>query len=183
LAAGAFLAAAFAVPGLAQTVRIAPQATASPNDTIGGSLTVSATPASVNFTLVAGGVAVGSNAVAITTSWNGSFCLLTCTLTVYAYFANAGAALSSGSPVVDIPSSEVLGQVPTGIPTSFTTFTQSNPLGGAGASLELLQQTFFLTTGSSSRTDELNLKIDLSGQPQMPAGTYTGTLYIQAQSL
>lgn len=119
----------------------------------------------------------------MTTSWNGSICLLICTVNVYAYFANANAALSGGAPIVNIPSSEVLGQVPTGIPTAFTPFTQSSPLGGAGASLQLFQQTVFLLTFGNSRTDALNLEIDLSRQPNLPAGTYTGTLYIQAQSL
>jgi hypothetical protein len=181
LTTGAFLLVMLAAPGEAQAVRVAPQAL-SPNTAV-GSLSISAAPASVQFNLVSRGVATGSSAVAITTSWGGNFCILTCTVTLYAYFATSGAALSGGSPVVNIPSSEVLGQVPTGTPTSFTAFTQSNPVGGAGASLELFSQSFFLYAGSSSRTDDLNLEIDLSSQPQMPAGTYTGTLYIQAQSL
>lgn len=121
--------------------------------------------------------------VEITTSWGGSLCLLTCTINVYGYFASANAALSGGSPVVSIPSSEVLGQVTTGIPTTYTPFTQSNPLGGSGASLELLTQGFFILSGNNSRTDALQLEINLTNQPQLPAGSYSGTLYIQAQSL
>jgi hypothetical protein len=109
--------------------------------------------------------------------------LLTCTINVYGYFTSANAALSGGSPIVNIPSSEVLGQVTTGIPTSYTAFTQSNPFGGAGASLELVSQSFFIISGGSSRTDPLQLEIDLTSQPQLPAGAYSGTLYIQAQSL
>jgi hypothetical protein len=108
----------------------------------------------------------------------------TCTINLYGYFSNAAAALSGGgSPVVNIPSSEVLGQVPTGSPTSFTSFTQSAPLGGAGASLLLFTQSFFLIAGGGSRTDALSLEINLANQPQLPAGTYSGTLFIQAQSL
>ncbi|WP_263409303.1 hypothetical protein [Terriglobus tenax] len=34
----------------------------------------------------------------------------------------------------------------------------------------------------SVRTDTLNLKIDLSSTPQLPAGSYTGTLVLQTQS-
>jgi hypothetical protein len=147
------------------------------------SLSISVTPSSVSFQLVSKGVAAGSVPVEITTSWGGSFCLLTCTINVYGYFTSAGAALSGGSPIVDIPSSAVLGQVTTGIPTTYTAFTQSNPFGGAGASLELLSQGFFILSGSSSRTDALQLEIDLTNQPQLPAGSYSGTLYIQAQSL
>ncbi len=147
------------------------------------SLSLTASPASVNFHLLSRGVANGSSAVQVTTTWDGSICLFTCTVNVYAYFASSTAALSGGSPIANIPSSAVLGQVPTGIPTSFTPFTQSSPFGGAGASLQLLQQSVFLLTFGNTRTDALNLQIDLSGQPQLPAGTYSGTLYIQAQSL
>ena len=168
-------------PALAQAVQLAgikprPQYAVS-------SLSLSATPSNVSFHLVPSGVAPGSTAVQVTTTWNGSICLLICTVNVYAYFANANSALSSGAPIVNIPSSEVLGQVTTGIPTSYTPFTQSSPFGGAGASLQLFQQTVFLLTFGNSRTDALNLEIDLSNQPNLPAGTYTGTLYIQAQSL
>jgi hypothetical protein len=178
---GAFFFCMLAHGANAQAVRVA-AAGASPQTAV-GSLTVSAAPASVQFNLVEKGIASGSSAVAITTSWGGSFCVLTCTVNLYAYFASAGAALSGGSPAVNIPTSEVLGQVPTGTPTTFTAFTQTSPVGGAGASLELFSQSFYIYTGSSQRTDDLNLEIDLSSQPQLPAGTYTGTLYIQAQSL
>jgi hypothetical protein len=147
------------------------------------SLSISVTPSNVSFRLVAGGIATGSSAVEITTSWGGTLCLFTCTINVYGYFATANAALSGGSPIVDIPSSEVLGEVTTGTPTTYTAFTQSNPLGGAGASLELLSQAFFIYSGNSSRTDALNLEINLANQPHLAAGTYSGTLYIQAQSL
>jgi hypothetical protein len=34
-----------------------------------------------------------------------------------------------------------------------------------------------------TRTDNLNLKIDLTSKPLLPAGTYTGTLTLQAQAL
>lgn len=166
-----------------QAIRVARGQAVAPNKT-GGSLTVTASPSSVNFRLIPRGVANGSNAVSITTTWGGSLCLLTCTISLYAYFSGARAALSGGgTPVVNIPASEVLGQVPTGLPTSFTAFTQSNPLGGAGASLLLFQQSFFLINGGGSRTDSLNLEINLANQPQLPAGSYSGTLYIQAQSL
>lgn len=171
------------LPGLAigQAVRVAalkpkPQMAVS-------SLSISAMPASVTFQLVPRGIAPGSTAVSITTTWDGSICLFTCTVNLYAYFANATAALSGGSPIVNVPSSEVLGQVATGIPTTFTPFTQSNPLGGAGASLQIFQQSVFLLTFGNTRTDALNLEINLASQPQLPAGTYSGTLYIQAQSL
>ncbi|HEV2380097.1 MAG TPA: hypothetical protein VG206_09925 [Terriglobia bacterium] len=180
LTSGAALLALLATSASAQAVRIA-----GPNLSPQGqnqSLTVYATPAFVNFNLVSGGIASGSNAVAITTSWDKNSCSSGCTITLYAYFMSSGAALSGGSPAVNIPSSEILGQVPTGTPTSYTSFTQSSPLGGGG-SLQLFQQSYIKHEVPTSRTDDLNLEIDLSGQPQMPAGTYTGTLYIEAESL
>jgi len=165
----------------AQAVRISKEKV-SPQTAV-SSLTISVSPASVNFNLVSGGISNGSSSIAVTTTWGGSICLFTCTINLYAYFADANAALSGGAPAVNIPSSEVLGQVTTGTPTTFTPFTQSNPVGGAGASLKLFQQSSVLYWGGGSRTDALNLQINLSPQPQLPAGTYTGTLYIQAQSL
>ena len=147
------------------------------------SLTVTASPSLVSFQLKPGGTATGSSAVAITTKYGVSVCLATCNIKLYAYFGSATAALSGGTPTANIPSSDVLGEVPTGTPTSFTAFTQSGPVGGAGASLLLFSQSFLLSTLlAGSRTDSLSLEINLSTLPQLPAATYTGTLYIQAQS-
>jgi hypothetical protein len=168
----------FAVP---QAVRVGARAIR-PN-TVVSSLTVAASPAFVSFHLVSKGIATGSSSVAVTTTWGGNVCLVTCTIKLYAYFPNANAALSGGTPVVNIPSSAVLGQMPTGTPTAYTAFTQSNPLGVAGASLLLFTQTYLAIAPAGNRTDALNLEINLANQPQLPAGTYSGTLFIQAQSL
>jgi len=164
-----------------QAVRVGARAIR-PNTAV-SSLTVAASPAFVTFRLLSKGLATGSSAVAVTTTWGGNVCLLTCTIRLYAYFSSATAALSGGSPVVNIPSSSVLGQMPTGTPTAYTAFTQSNPLGGAGASLLLFTQTYLAIAPAGNRTDALNLQINLASQPQLPAGTYSGTLFIQAQSL
>ncbi len=164
----------------AQAVRVR-STQLSPDESV-SSLSISATPSLVLFSLVPRGVAPGSSAVAITTTWGGSLCLFTCSINVYAYFASPTAALSGGSPIVDIPSSAVLGEVPTGTPTSFTPFTQTSPFGGAAA-LELFSQSWVLYAGAGSRTDALDLEINLASLPQLPAGTYSGTLFIQAQSL
>jgi hypothetical protein len=165
-----------------QAVRVTklPSGGATPQAAV-SSLSLMASPSSVTFHLLSKGIATGSTPVNITTSWGGSFCLFTCTINVYAYFANASAALVNTK--ADIPSSAVFGEVTSGTPTSFTPFTESNPLGGAGASLQLLQQSFFLFAGNGSRTDALQLEINLVNQPQLPAGTYNGTLFIQAQAL
>ncbi len=143
-------------------------------------LTVAAAPSAVTFNLVAGGAATGSAPVAVTTVW-----VLGATRTkvnLYGSFASSTAALADGSGN-NIPSANVLGQVTTGLPTTFTAFTQTGPFGAAGASLELFSQTISVTNLNGNRTDNLNLKIDLTSLPQLPAGIYTGTLNIQAQAL
>jgi hypothetical protein len=151
------------------------------------SLTVAATPSAVNFTLVQGGTATGSSSIVITTTLNGVSLLST--LSLYGYFTSASAALTDGNPTPNkIPSSAVLGQVPTGSPTTFTAFTQSGMLGTPGATLQLFSTVSLSSLGcvpasASCRTDNLSLAINLSSLPQLPAGTYTGTLILQAEAL
>jgi hypothetical protein len=100
------------------------------------------------------------------------------------YFASASAALTDGNATPDnIPTSEVYGQVPTGTPTSYTAFTQTAALGPSGAGLTLFTQALTSSNRSGTRTDNLSLQINLAAQPQLPAGTYTGTLTLQAEAL
>ncbi len=87
--------------------------------TLTESLTVAATPRTVSIPLVSGGVATGSSPVAITTAWvlNGG----RTAVTLVGYFSSATAALTDGATTpTNIPASEVLGQVTTGTPTTFT---------------------------------------------------------------
>jgi hypothetical protein len=150
--------------------------------TLGESLTVAATPSAVTIPLVSGGTATGTSPVAITTAW-----VLSATrtaVTLVGYFSSATAALTDGAATPNnIPAAEVLGQMTTGTPASFTAFTQTAPLGAAGAGLTLFTQGLSGTNRTANRTDNLNLEINLASQPQLPAGTYTGTLNIQAQAL
>jgi len=162
---------------IAQAVRVG-QAAVKPAAILGGSVTVTAAPGSVSFRLISKGVASSSSGVGVTTTWMGLSRLSR--MNLYGYFSGAGAALTGGSPAVSIPSSAVLGQMPAGFPSSFTPFTQSNPI--AGASL-LLYCEPLMAVGNGSRTDTLNMEINLEGLSQLPAGTYTGTLYLQAQML
>jgi len=143
-----------------------------------GTLTLSASPASVTFALVSKGTAAGSSGVTITTTW--TYTGSAPTLNLYGYFASSTAALTDGrSPADLIPSSAVLGMMTTGVPTAYTAFTQTVPFGGAGAGLTLLDVTK-QKPKASSRTDVLDLEINLSSLPKLPAGTYTGTLTLQA---
>jgi hypothetical protein len=157
-------------------------ATVSLTATLGESLAVSASPASASFSLVAGAAATSAAPVTMTTTW-----LMNrnrASVTLFGYFTSATAALTDGgTPAVNIPTSEVFGQVTTGTPTTYTAFTGTGALGNAGATLTLLTQAISNTNRSGTRNDNLNLKIDLTAQPQLPAGTYTGTLNLQAQAL
>lgn len=179
--ATAFLTAGLASHAQAYRVRPAlPRPT--PLDTHPDSLTLQVSPALVSFDLIPNGTAQGSSGITITATWytHGS----TPSLMLIAYFNTSSSALSDGkSPPDTIPSSAVLGQMPTGLPTSYSPFTQTNAFGGAGASLALLNTTSGLLPGDGSRTDVLNLRIDLSGLPSLPPGTYTGTVTLQASIL
>lgn len=152
------------------------------NATLVESLTIAATPANVNFTLVQGGTSTASAPVQIVSNWLVS--PLHSTVKLYAWFATPTAALTDAAPTPNnIPSSSVMGQLATGAPTSYTAFTQSNTLGVANGGLLLYSQTLSLSNRASTRTDNLNLQINLASQGQLPAGSYTGTLNIQAQAL
>ncbi|SFS16149.1 hypothetical protein SAMN05421771_2857 [Granulicella pectinivorans] len=152
-----------------------------PQLTVGDTITLSATPSTVSFALIPGGVTSGSAPVSITTSWAGISLLSN--LYLYASLGSSTAALSGGSPVVyNIPSSHVYGSDPSGgIVNSMTAFTGTNPANGSTASLTLYQLNTFLSL-YGSHTDTLSLQIDLTSQPQLPAATYTGTLTLTAQA-
>ena len=121
------------------------------------------------------------SAVTITTAWdiNPS----AASVTLVGYFSNAAAALSNGS--FDIATTQVKGRVPTAgapnAPAAFTAFT-SGAVGGvgtAGGSLTLFSETITGANKNSSRTIDLELQLDLTGQTTTP-GTYTGTLNLRA---
>lgn len=142
-------------------------------------LTVSALPADVTFELAPSGAASGSSPVTITTTW---MLLLRSTLTLYASFSSSTAALSDGAGH-SIASAQVLGQMTTGNPVIFTAFTQTAPFGAPGGGLKLFTQGLGIVNLTSSRTDDLALRIDLSSTPAPAAGVYIGTLNLQAQAL
>jgi hypothetical protein len=73
----------------------------------------------------------------------------------------------------------------TGLPSSYTAFTATNgnvTAATSGATLRLFNVTLSSANRSSTRTDNLSLKIDLSSLTQIPADTYTGTLILEAQA-
>lgn len=152
------------------------------NATLAETLTIVPNVTNVNFTLVAGQTATGSVPVQIVTTW--VLKQSRSAVNLYGWFVTPAIALTDGlSPANNISSTLVLGQVTTGAPTTFTAFTQTNALGTASGGLELFAQSITSSNRSSTRTDSLNLEINLSTLLQLPAGTYTGTLMLEAQSL
>jgi hypothetical protein len=143
------------------------------------SLTLSLSANAVNFTLAAGTAAnPGSTNITATTTW-----VLKPGRTavgVYAYFANAAAALTDG--VGDnIPSSAFFIADNGGASTALT---NTVAFGGANAGYQMANVAITGANKNSSRSDVMAFNINLTGGtlPQLPANTYTGTLNIQAQA-
>ena len=102
-------------------------------------------------------------------------------ISLVAYFSTPAQALTGGT--VQIPSSRILGRMTTGLATTFTPFTQTSVAGAgtAGGSLELFRDIITgPNKGTLTRTDNLDLQLDMVGFPDLPVGTYTGTLNIRA---
>ncbi len=158
----------------AQVVRLGAPARPHPQLAL-GSLGISASPSSISFTLAAGGQALASSPISIQTTANLS---ALGSLSLYAYFMSS-TALASGSDAIQ--ASMVYGRCPTGSSTTLTAFSQTTPF--SAASGLLVYRTGNLVALGSGRTDSLFLVVDLSTAPQLPAGSYTGTLVLQAQAL
>jgi hypothetical protein len=142
---------------------------------LGTSLGVSASPGTVNFSMVPNGAATGDSLITITTTW--SLPPATRRVSLFAYFTSAAAALTNGAGR-NIPSSNVAGS-PNGGP--FTAFTGNSPF-GAGTSLQIFTQRLRRRTRNATRTDTLNLRINTAGLG-LPSGTYTGVMHFRAQAL
>jgi hypothetical protein len=138
--------------------------------------TLTITPASSNATLAS--ITDGSNvnnftAVSLTTAWNltaGS------SVRLIGWFATPAQALVNGTDF--IPSSKVEGRLGA---AAYATFTGA-ALGGvgvAGGSLQLFNQAVGAGSFLGSRTDQLDLRLDLTGTTTV-AGNYLGTLNLQA---
>ena len=142
---------------------------------ISETLTVVATPATVNFTLAANSTANGSTPISITTNW-----VLNQTRTsvkLYAYFSNPASALTE--PLgINIPASNVKGSVNSG---AFTPFSGVSPF-AAGGSLMVFTEAISPLNATKTRTDTLTLQVDTTGLT-LASGLYTGLLIIQAQAI
>jgi hypothetical protein len=149
------------------------------NATLGESLTLTLSSAAVNFTLAAGTASnAGSTTITATTKW--TLQPGRTAVGVYAYFASATAALTDGAGD-NIPSSAFTIADNAG---GAAALVNTVPFGGALAGLQLANVAITGANRTSSRTDAMAYNINLTGGtlPQLPAGTYTGTLNIQAQA-
>jgi hypothetical protein len=177
VAALALVAAMFAAPAQAQVLNsgaspIALQAVLSQ------SITLTLSGNAVNFNLVAGSANnPGSTSIAATTTWTlrpsvGS-------LNLYAFFSTSNSALTDGAgnniPSADFQVSDNAG--------AFNALTNTVPFGGANAGLQLYSISILGNNKTGTRNDVMNFNINLTPLPNLPAGTYTGTLTIQAQAI
>jgi hypothetical protein len=150
------------------------------------SITVSVAPAAVNWPNLIPGSATNtaSAPVVVTTSWNLSPAGGGFNLKVYAYFNSSTVAMAHSASCVtgcgDIPSSAFQIGLNGG---ALTSVTGTGPFGAAGASLQIASVPITGTNKTASRVDTLQLNINLSTLPTLPADTYSGVLNIQAQSL
>ena len=147
------------------------------NASVQDSISVSLGVGTVNFSLLPGAAVTGTPTVPITTSWNlkpagGPI------VSLYAYFDSSTVALTDGTD--NIPSADVQGYINSVGPTNFT---QTGAFGAPGASLLLFSEAISGANKVKTRNDTLDVRIDLTTLPLLPAGTYTGTMRIQAQAL
>ena len=117
--------------------------------------------------------------VAVTTSWDVDPAR-TAAVALVAYFDRPARALVG--PQAAISSAAVFGRVPTGGPKAFAPFTGAAVMAGpamagtAGGTLVLFTQTISDANALGGRSDDLQVRIDLTGAPELPAGSYAGTL-------
>ena len=114
------------------------------------------------------------SAVSVQTDWN-----LTAgtSLRLVGWFTTPASALVNGTAL--IPSSRVEGGINGGGWSAFTGAAVGT-VGVAGGSLQLFSQAVAAANYFSTRTDVLNLRLNLVGFPTTSAGLYTGTLNVQA---
>jgi hypothetical protein len=146
-----------------------------------GTLTVTVTSGAVQTIPAVADNAVNSfpSPVVIQTDWNVN-AGQTNTVNLVAYFAVPAQALVGGT--TQIPSSRVLGRMTTGIPTTFTSISQNGVggVGSAGGSLQLFSLNITGSNKNASRTDNLDLQLNLVGFPTLAAGAYAGVLNLRA---
>jgi hypothetical protein len=143
--------------------------------TLTESLSVNLSSNSVSFTLTGGSATnAASGGVTATTTW---IAHPGRNLAVLAYFASSTAAMTDGFGN-NIPSADISISNNGG---GYAPLTNTVALGGASAGLQLFAVKVTGTNKNGSNVSNMLFNLDLSTISQLPAGTYTGTLNIQAQ--
>ncbi|MCZ6514872.1 MAG: hypothetical protein O6850_03295 [Acidobacteria bacterium] len=151
-----------------------PVADVAMNAVLNQSLTVTLDAAAVNFTMTNGSsLNAGDATISVTTAW--TLIPSVGSVDIYAYFDDSTAALTNGTD--DIPAANVEGSVDGG---ALTAFMATSPFGGVGVTVGSI--TITGVNKNSSQVNTLDLNINLTGLT-LSAGTYTGTMHIQAQAL
>ena len=169
--------AALTVPARGQVLNSA-ASTITLNAVLSQSVSVTLSANAVNFTLTSGSANnPGSTSITATTTWTlkpsvGS-------LQVYAFFSNSASALTDGAGN-NIASADFQISNNGG---AFNALTNTVPFGGANAGLQLSSTPILGNNRTGTRNDVMNFNINLVPLPNLPAGTYTGTLTIQAQAI
>lgn len=148
------------------------------NAVLTDSVSVSLSGNAVNFNLTSGNASnPGSTSITATTTW-----LLkpsVGSVKLYAFFSSSAAALTDGAgnniPSADFQVSDNAGPL--------TALTNTVPFGGANAGLQLSSTRILGNNRAGSHTDVMNFNINLAPLPNLPSGTFTGTLTIQAQAI
>jgi hypothetical protein len=145
------------------------------NATLTDGLTVTVSSHSVNFALTAGSANnPGSNGVTATTTWISKAGR---NLSLFGYFSSPSAALTDGFGD-NIPSANFSISDNGG---AYAPLTNVIAFRGMPSGLQLYTVKITGANKTGSHIDNMLFNLDLSTIPQLPAGTYTGTLNIQAQ--
>jgi hypothetical protein len=135
-----------------------------------------------NSATLPGALVTGSNdlsPISVSTAWEVDP-QRTAAVSLVAYFQQPARALASAGAA--IPASAVLGRVPSGGPKAFAPFvgapvSAGNRVAGAtGGTLVLFTQPISEVNAIGGRSDNLQVRIDLTGVRELPAGSYTGIL-------
>lgn len=145
------------------------------NAVLAETLTVAATPGTVTFNLVPSGPVSGNTPVSVTTQW--ALASTRTSLSVWAYFSTT-TALTNGVGN-NIPNTSVSGN-PDG--AGLQTFSTTNPFNGLATGVQIFSTGISSANVNSKQTDSLALQIDTTGL-NLPSGTYSGVLNIEAQAL
>ncbi len=97
---------------------------------------------------------------------------------VIGYFADPNAALAGDSTNAVVPSAQVFGRWESG---ALRSFSETHPLGTAGASLSLFSESVLHGHSRGSRTGMLELTIDPQLASALSSDDYRGVLYVEVR--